>query len=54
MIVKARYNEIYDLSTQSGDSTVLKFHTPLSILPQMYLRGFLYNSRSTNMSVPRL
>lgn len=40
MFVKARYNEIYDLSTQSGDSTVLKFHTPLSILPQMYLRGF--------------
>lgn len=40
MFVKAKYSEIYDLSTQSGDSTVLKFHTPMSILPQCYLRGF--------------
>lgn len=40
MVIKARYNEIYDLSTQSGDATVLKFHAPQSILPQLYLRGY--------------
>lgn len=40
MFVKANYNEIYDLSTQSGESTILKFHTPQSTLPQTYLRGF--------------
>jgi len=38
--VNASYNEIYDLSTQVGDVTTLKFHAPGSILPQRYLRGF--------------
>jgi len=38
--VKASYNEIYDLSTQAGDVTTLKFHAPQGTLPQQYLRGF--------------
>lgn len=38
--VKASYNEIYDLSTQAGDVTTLKFHAPQGVLPQMYLKGF--------------
>ena len=45
MFVKANYNEIYDLSTQSGESTILKFHTPQSTLPQTYLRGFFTQFR---------
>lgn len=40
MFAKAKYSEIYDLSTQSGTATILKFHAPQSLLPQMYLRGF--------------
>jgi len=38
--VSASYNEIYDLNTQSGSVTTLKFHAPQGILPQQYLRGF--------------
>jgi len=38
--VKASYNEIYDLSTQAGDVTTLKFHAPQGTLPQQYLKGF--------------
>jgi len=38
--VQASYNEIYDLNTQAGDVTTLKFHAPQGILPQQYLKGF--------------
>jgi len=38
--VQASYNEVYDLNTQAGDVTTLKFHAPQGILPQKYLKGF--------------
>lgn len=37
---KATYSEIYDLSTQQGEQSILKFHTPLDNRHRILLGGF--------------